>query len=112
MKITFNGQNASGYVSYGGVTFPCGEAVSVKAGDEPGELSQSWLDRLSNHPEFTVSGKRDPLDHDGDGKKGGSVAPADGLAELRAEYAEKVGKRPFAGWSAEELQRRIAAAEE
>lgn len=42
----------------------------------------------------------DPLDHDGDGEKGGSKAPepTDDLKALREEYREKVGKRPFPGW--------------
>lgn len=55
----------------------------------------------------------EPLDHDGDGGTGGSVAPetsAD-LKVLRAQYQEIVGKKPFAGWDAEELRRRITAAE-
>lgn len=53
---------------------------------------------------------RDPLDHDGDGKKGGSKAPDGGkeeLAALRAEYEAKLGKKPFAGWKADELHKRI-----
>lgn len=29
------------------------------------------------------------------------------LSKLRAEYTELVGKKPFAGWKADELQRRI-----
>jgi hypothetical protein len=29
------------------------------------------------------------------------------LAKLRAEYAELTGKKPFGGWKAEELQKRI-----
>lgn len=57
-----------------------------------------------------VAVKRDPLDHDGDGKKGGSKS-ADGegdeLSRLRAEYLELVGKRAFHGWDAAELQQRI-----
>lgn len=54
----------------------------------------------------------DPLDHDGDGKKGGSTAhePSDDLTKLRQEYQEAVGKRPFMGWDAAELQKRIDAA--
>lgn len=54
-KITFKGRNSSGFVSYGGVKFPCGEAVTVSTGDEPGEISQAWLARLENHPEFEVA---------------------------------------------------------
>lgn len=29
---------------------------------------------------------------------------------LRAEYEQKLGKKPFSGWDADELKRRIAAA--
>lgn len=51
-----------------------------------------------------------PLDHDEDGKPGGSKAAEgdkDALAKLRTDYQEVVGKRPFPGWDADELQRRI-----
>lgn len=37
-------------------------------------------------------------------------APVDDLADLRAEYGEVVGKRPFMGWDAETLREKIAAA--
>lgn len=46
-------------------------------------------------------------------RKAKKTAPAasdgdkDELAKLRAEYAELLGKKPFAGWKADELQRRI-----
>ena len=50
------------------------------------------------------------LDHDGDGKPGGSISGGDDLAALRAEYTEKFGKRPFMGWDADALRERIAAA--
>jgi hypothetical protein len=52
----------------------------------------------------------DPLDHDNDGAPGGSKAPAgdrDALNKLRADYTEVLGKKPFPGWDAAELQRRI-----
>jgi len=54
----------------------------------------------------------EPLGHDQDGKKGGSKAPkkADDLKELRKQYQEVVGKKPFAGWDAETLKSKIAAA--
>ena len=61
--------------------------------------------------EFPVA--RDTLDHDGDGRKGGAPKPADDageLATLRAEYEAKLGKKPFMGWSADELTKRIAEA--
>lgn len=56
---------------------------------------------------------RDPLDHDRDGRKGGSERPegdADELATLRDEYLTVVGRRPFNGWDAATLREKIAAA--
>jgi hypothetical protein len=53
-----------------------------------------------------------PLDHDGDGKAGGSARPAgddSALGEARKAYFEAMGKRPFSGWDVAELQRRMAA---
>jgi hypothetical protein len=51
------------------------------------------------------------LDHDGDGRKGGSKAGAgDDMQALRAEYQKVVGKRAFPGWDAAELKRRMAEA--
>ena len=51
------------------------------------------------------------LDHDGDGRPGGSKAGAgEDMQKLRADYQEVVGKRPFPGWDAAELQRRMKEA--
>ena len=54
----------------------------------------------------------DPLDHDGDDKKGGSVLvePTDELVELRAEYAAVIGKKAYHGWDADTLRAKIAEA--
>lgn len=49
------------------------------------------------------------FDHDGDGKPGGSTAPAEDVADLRKTYQAKFGKRPFPGWKADELKARIEA---
>lgn len=52
-----------------------------------------------------------PLDHDDDGEAGGSKAQTGGdVAALRAEYKAKTGRNPFAGWNADVLRERIAAA--
>lgn len=61
-----------------------------------------------------IATKRDPLDHDGDGKKGGSKAAphSDDLAAVRDEYQRVVGKRPFMGWDAATLRAKIAEAGE
>lgn len=40
-----------------------------------------------------------------------SVPQTDERAALRAEYEAKFGKRPYMGWSADELQKRLDDAE-
>lgn len=53
--------------------------------------------------------RRPQLDHDKDGREGGSkTAAGDDIAALRAEYFSKVGKRPFNGWDAATLREKIA----
>lgn len=49
--------------------------------------------RLLNNPDFEAL---HPLDHDGDGEKGGSLPDAldDELEALRARYEELAGKKP------------------
>lgn len=55
-----------------GIYFPVGEAVDV-----PDDRAHA-IGKLSNHPHFSADGESaakrepDPLDHDGDGKKGGA----------------------------------------
>lgn len=39
-----------------------------------------------------------------------STGQADAMAELRAEYEAKVGKKPFMGWDAETLKAKIDGA--
>lgn len=68
------------------------------------EIPPDWIAAIK-------AGPLDPLDHDGDGVRGGSPRPeGDDLPALRAEYQSLVGKRPFMGWAADELRRRIAEA--
>lgn len=51
------------------------------------------------------------LDHDDDGNAGGSKAgTGEDIASLRAAYKEKLGKRAFPGWSADEIRARLAQA--
>jgi hypothetical protein len=59
-----------------------------------------------------TEGTEDPLDHDKNGKKGGSKAAkkADDLTDLRKQYQDAIGKKPFAGWDAETLKTKIAEA--
>lgn len=57
-------------------------------------------------PKAKPKAKRNPLDHDGNNKAGGAVSP-EAMAKLRADYTEVLGKKPYNGWGAAELQRRI-----
>jgi hypothetical protein len=68
-------------------------------------LLRGELDRLlAEVPGADIVEDAEPLAGD-DGKKG---APVDtDLAKLRADYTELTGKKPFGGWKAEELQKRI-----
>lgn len=59
-------------------------------------------------PEPRNAMARHPLDHDGDGRKGGSEAPEGDVKALRADYQEKFGKRPFPGWDADTLREKLA----
>jgi hypothetical protein len=67
--------------------------------------SDAGADPADTTPSSNAEPKSDPLDHDGNGKKGGAVAPD--IAKLRADYTALLGKKPFNGWKADELQRRI-----
>lgn len=80
--------------------------VVLNVGDT-GDLSE---DMLAKHEgSWEPSDDLSQLDHDGDGRPGGSVtATGDDLPALRARYKDLVGKNPFNGWGADELSRRIA----
>lgn len=53
---------------------------------------------------------RDPLDHDGDGRKGGSKPASEAgevVDKLRAEYKELTGKDADGRWKADRIQSEI-----
>ena len=56
------------------------------------------------------SARRPQLDHDSDGKEGGSKTAGGDLKALRAEYREVVGKQAFNGWDAATLREKMKAA--
>lgn len=62
-------------------------------GHEPREVPSDVAKMLSGHPEF------EPCDDE---------AEKGELSELRAAYAEKMGKKPYHGWDADELVKRMA----
>jgi hypothetical protein len=55
--------------------------------------------------------KRDPLDHDNDGNKGGTKAEPKNpeLAALRKQYKEKFGKGTSPKWDADTIRAKLAA---
>lgn len=80
------------------------------------------LERLGYSPRAKAAGSKaeanglphnpaHPLDHDQDGRPGGSTAapPSEDLTALRQQYIDVVGKRPFPGWDAATLRARMEA---
>lgn len=80
---------------------------------DPGETVDIPSHEVRWVPDGVTVSKPDPLDHDRDGRPGGSVAPDDpqeALRAMRAEYQIVMKKRPFPGWDIAELERRMANA--
>lgn len=75
MRLRFTGIYTGGReaITLCGVTF---------TGREPATVDGEALRRLSNHPEFEPV---HPLDHDGDGEKGGSLPRKRGRPKKEAE---------------------------
>jgi hypothetical protein len=86
----------------------------LKAGDEftAPRRDADLLNKIGRARLVEATDKPDPLDHDKDGKKGGSPKSeaSDEMAALRSEYQSLVGKRPFHGWDAETIKAKIAEA--
>jgi hypothetical protein len=80
---------------------PKGESAIFQSEDE---VPAGW----EHHGK--VKGGKPQLDHDKDGKAGGSKAAEEtvDLPALRAAYKEKFGKKPFGGWDAETLREKLA----
>lgn len=82
------------------------------------DIPSGWHDAPDKVPEADGSenkiraAARHALDHDGDGRPGGSPKPEDtgDLAALRVQYRAKFNKQPFHGWSEDQLRQKIAEA--
>ena len=72
-----------------------GGEVLLETGQEwEGEIDHGEIVSASRTGSFEIDGSRDPLDHDGDGKKGGAAAPAGQAAsadEIKAALAQLDG---------------------
>lgn len=102
-------KNTSGFpldvaTTSGPAILPAGGEITVELDALNAEI---W--RQSPYGEITEGKAADPLDHDGDGRKGGSkpAEETDELTKLRSDYQEVFGKRPYHGWDAAELQEKI-----
>jgi len=89
-----------------------GKVILPAFGEVEAEFEAGYLDllRAARTVDVKPAGGRDPLDHDGDGKKGGSKparAADDEIQRLRAEYTELTGQKPHHLWKAERLQAEI-----
>jgi hypothetical protein len=90
---------------YGTRMLTAGEPVMVS-----GPLAREMI-ALGRATEKPVRARRPQLDHDHDGREGGSPKRAEAdVSALRAAYQEKFGKRPFNGWDAATLREKIAGA--
>lgn len=69
-------------------------------------VPKGWI-RVPGHYDFMLGQwiDDDPLDHDGNGKRGGSLP--DDRTPLRAAYFEKFGKKPYMGWDAATLREKL-----
>lgn len=86
-----------------------GKVVLPAFGEVEADFEAGYLDLL--RAARTVDVKAiDPLDHDGNGKKGGSKPASSGdevIQGLRAEYTELTGKKPHHLWKQDRLQAEI-----
>lgn len=90
--------------------FEAGESIIINRG-ETGELPDHMaVEQIEGGCARAVE-DLPQLDHDGNGEPGGSIAAeGDDVPELRKQYEDLLGKRPFPGWDADELKRRMAEA--
>ena len=75
-------------------------------------LKASWFEEVEPEVATAAEAAKSPLDHDGDGKPGGSTAPEKTplLKQLRKQFRDLFGKKPFSSWGEAELQAKIAEA--
>jgi hypothetical protein len=90
---------------YGTRMLTAGDPMTVDAPKARLLTKMGWAD------ETRPRRARPQLDHDGDGKAGGSTKQAgEDVPALREAYQAKFGRKPFNGWDAATLREKIAAA--
>lgn len=73
-------------------------------GEAEGEFTDDYLHILEASGSVVIV-----TDGEDAGQGGDSKPPVDDLAKLRADYLDVMGKKPFNGWSAEQLREKIDA---
>lgn len=87
-----------------------GKVLLPAFGEVEAEFEPDYLALLRAARTVDVKQVGNPLDHDGDGRKGGSKpasAADDEIQRLRTEYTELTGQKPHHLWKAERLQSEI-----
>lgn len=89
----------------GGLVDGLARAGYLRRADEVKAMGQAVENKMIE----AAPENKHPLDHDGDGRPGGSLKPeqTDDLPAIRAAYQAKFGKRPFMGWDRDELTKRM-----
>lgn len=96
------------------VPTPAGPVILPANGELPvtlGALDAAIMEQ-SPYVEISEGGKpsHDPLDHDGDGRKGGSLPASDReMDDLRAQYEELFGDAPDGRWGEKRVRDAIDA---
>lgn len=81
-------------------SFHYGPAGEARIFTNEADVPEGWED----HPGKVKESAAKPAKADAE--------PDDAMASLRAEYAEKMGKKPFMGWDEATLREKLAAAPE
>lgn len=96
--VTVKNLTASPYdleTTTGYARLPAFGEITRPTKDEPGEFKGDYLQLLESSMAVKVTDAPS------------EPAQGDDLAKLRADYAEIVGKKPYHGWDAAELQAKI-----
>lgn len=88
-------------VRYATVTYKPGDAF------EASDKDAGLLERIGKVTRGKIKANPTDLPAEAAPEVAEEPAPLDEMAELRAQYQDQLGKRPFMGWDADELRERM-----